>query len=124
MEHSDESSDESPRASAESTCSTELAERFATLTRACRGATIEWVAGCPVAVHPSGSPFAAAYGTGGLLVASDEPPGALAPAGGDAGPGPPWMALDPWAADVTFARATDLLRNRVRRAFAHADADR
>ncbi|MFM7225108.1 MAG: hypothetical protein ACKO1Y_06720 [Actinomycetota bacterium] len=85
--------------------------------RACRGATTEWVDGCPIAVHPSGRPFAAAYGACGLLVASEEPAGALAPADGDTGPGPPWTALDPWAADVTFARASDLLRNRIPRAF-------
>ncbi|MFM8972735.1 MAG: hypothetical protein ACKOOG_08880, partial [Actinomycetota bacterium] len=52
-----------------------------------------------------------------LVAGTEEPPGALAPADGDTGPGPPWTALDPWAADVTFARASDLLRNRILRAF-------
>ena len=97
-------------------CTPALAERFATLTRACRGATTEWVADCPVALDPAGRPFAAAYGSAILLVASAEPAGALAPAVVDPAPGPPWTALDAWAADVTFARATDLLRNRVVRA--------
>ena len=120
----DSSEESSPEGGAESSggtpCAPDLGERFATWVRACRGATIEWVAGCPVAVHPSGHPFAAAYGAGGLLVACDEPAGALAPAGGDPGPGPPWIALDPDAADVTFTRARDLLRIRIQRAYTRA----
>lgn len=101
-------------------CAPDLAERFATWVRACRGATVEWVAGCPIARHPSGRAFAAAYGTAGLLVADEEPAGALTPAGGGPGPGPPWTALDPDAADVTFTRTRDLLRIRIRRAYSRA----
>ena len=120
VEHSGESPEESPQGGEEPACTPELAERLAVFTRACRGARLEWVAGCPVAVHPSGRAFAAAYGTAGLLVATAEPPGALTAKDADPGPGPPWTALNPWAADVTFARAADLLRQRVQRAFAAA----
>lgn len=120
----DSSEESSPEGGAESSggtpCAPDLAERFASWVRACRGATVEWVAGCPIARHPSGRAFAVAYGTAGLLVADDEPAGALTPADGDPGPGPPWTALDPDAADVTFTRARDLLRIRIQRAYIRA----
>ena len=120
----EDSSEESSQRGSEATdgtpCAPELAERFATWVRACRGATVEWADGCPVAVHPSGRRFAAAYGTAGLLVADEEPAGALTPADGSSGPGPPWTALDAGAADVTFTRARDLLRIRIQRAYARA----
>ena len=86
VEHSGESPEESPQGGEEPACTPELAERLAVFTRACRGARLEWVVGCPVAVHPSGRAFAAAYGTAGLLVATAEPPGALTPKDADPGP--------------------------------------
>lgn len=80
-------------------CHPDLVERLASLVRPLRPHRV-FVAGCPVIHHPSGPPFAAAYGTHGLLIREN----------GE------WVETDPFPPDVTFLRGTDQLRNRLQRA--------
>ena len=68
--------------------------------------------------HPRGRPIAAAAGTAWLVVRSGLPAGALRAARRCTSPGldrAGWVELDPWAPDVAFARAIDLLRAHVAR---------
>jgi hypothetical protein len=101
-------------------CHPDLVERFASLVRPMRP-RVTFVAGCPVAHHPSGPPFAAAFGTR-VLVARDAAASPLvaAPALDDLPPG--WAPLEPWPSDVAFAKGTDLLRAALARAFDCAGA--
>ncbi len=95
---------------------TEIARAFARTRRL-------FVAGCPVIHHPRGRPIAAAAGADWFVARSSLGAGALAsptPAATSVGPG--WVELDPWAPDTAFARAIDLLRAQVARAYDAADA--
>jgi hypothetical protein len=98
-------------------CHPDLVERLASLGRARRDVRRTFVAGCPVLHHPAGPPFAAAFGTAGLVVRTRERLGALDPGVTTTGLDDAWRDLDPWAADVTFTRATDLLRDALARAY-------
>jgi hypothetical protein len=80
-------------------CHPDLVERLASLVRPLRARRV-FVAGCPVIHHPSGPPFAAAYGTSSLLIREDDE----------------WIEVDPYPPDVTFLRGTDELRHRLSRA--------
>ncbi|HEX5615053.1 MAG TPA: hypothetical protein VFZ83_07830 [Acidimicrobiia bacterium] len=98
-------------------CHPDLVERVATLARTLRDVRRTFVDGCPVLHHPSGPPFAAAFGTSGLVVRTAERLGALDPGWRTTGLDASWRDVDPWAADVTFTRATTLLRDAFRRAY-------
>jgi hypothetical protein len=101
-------------------CHPDLVERLTQLARTVRGACRVWVAGRPVVHHPAGAPIAFADGTSRLVVRSGEPAGILASRWRTAGLDAGWVDLDPWAADVAFARATERLRAHVRRAYERA----
>jgi hypothetical protein len=104
-------------------CDPALVARLAEVARTIPGARRRFVAGSPVIEHPRGRPIAAAAGTGWLVVRSDLPPGALrvdAPA--DTALGPEWLELNPWSEAAGFARALDLLRAHLTRAYNLADA--
>ena len=94
----------------------DLVERLAFLVRPLRPARV-FVAGCPVIHRDGGAAFAAAFGSSGLVVRRHAP-GVLGARPALAG----WSLLDPWLADVAFARGTDLLRQALRDAFVNADA--
>jgi hypothetical protein len=98
-------------------CHPDLVERLASLARALPGARRMFVAGCPVVHHPAGPAIAAAAGTSTLVVRCGTAPGVLDPGWRTEGLGAPWRDLDPWAADVTFTRSTELLRDALRRAY-------
>ena len=104
-------------------CHPDLVARLAEIARPVRGTARVFVAGCPV-IHAGARPIAAASGTAWLAVRSPLPAGAMhathAPTEGLA---PGWVELDPWAVDVAFARATDLLRAHVVRACESAEAE-
>jgi hypothetical protein len=72
--------------------------------------------------HPSGAPIACASGDDVLVVRSGEPAGALAPPRLVAALPDPWVELDPWAVDTSFARTMELLKMHVHRAFERAEA--
>jgi hypothetical protein len=102
-------------------CHPDLVERLTQIARPVRGACRVFVDGCPVVHHAAGAPIACATGTSRLVVRSAEPAGALASRWTTPGLPAAWVDLDPWAADVTFARALDLLRAQVRRAYELAE---
>ena len=104
-------------------CHPDLVERLTQIARPVRGAVRVWVDGCPVVHHPRGAPIACATGTNHLVVRSSQPAGALMSRWHTPGLGVDWVDLDPWAADVTFARTLELLRMHVRRAYERADTD-
>ena len=98
-------------------CHPDLVERVAALGRALPDVRRTFVAGCPVLHHPSGPPFAAAFGTSGLVVRTTERLGSLDPGTRTTGLDPSWCDFDPWAPDVTFTRSTTLLREAFGRAY-------
>ncbi len=98
-------------------CHPDLVERVNQIARPQRGTARVWVAGCPVVHHPGGAPIACATGTSRLVVRSARPAGALASAWRTPDLDAAWVDLDPWAADVTFAKTLDVLRAHVARAF-------
>jgi hypothetical protein len=104
-------------------CDPALIARLAEAARTIRGVRRRFVAGSPVIEHPRGRPIAAAAGTSWLAVRSDLPAGALrvdAPI--VTALGAEWIELNPWSENVAFARALDLLRAHVARAYDLADA--
>jgi len=103
-------------------CHPDLAERLTQIARPVRGTRRVWIDGCPVVHHPSGAPIACATGTSRLVVRSAQPAGALVSRWRTRGLNPAWKDLDPWAADVAFARALELLRMHVRHAYDLAEA--
>jgi hypothetical protein len=98
-------------------CHPDLVERLTQIARPQRGAARVWVTGCPVVHHRDGPPIACATGTSRLVVRSAQPAGALASHWQTPGLDAAWVDLDPWAADVTFARTLDMLRAHVARAY-------
>ncbi len=95
-------------------CHRDLITRLAEVARPVDGTARVFVAGCPVVHAECGPAIAAASGRSWLAVASGRPAGDLAPrsrfsSGLPAG----WVDLEPWAQDVAFARAIDLLRAHV-----------
>ena len=102
-------------------CHPDLVERLSSAARPLRSARRAFVDGCPVIVHPLGTPIAAASGTDILVMRTGEPAGALSTESNTLGLGPDWTDLDPWAIDVTFLRATELLRNALARAYARCE---
>jgi hypothetical protein len=95
-------------------CHPDLVARLAEVARPLAGTARVFVAGCPVVHAAGGPPIAAASGRAWVAVASGRAAGSLAsraphnswlPTG--------WVELDPWAPDVAFARAIDLLRAHV-----------
>jgi hypothetical protein len=105
-------------------CHPDLVARLAEIARPIGDTRRQFVAGCPVIHHPNGRPIAAAAGTSWLVVRSALPAGALRSAQPLAAPlEPDWVELDPWAVGVAFARAVDLLRGHVARAYERAEAD-
>jgi hypothetical protein len=105
-------------------CHPDLIARLAEAARPIAGVRRRFVAGCPVIEHPRGRPIAAAAGSSWLAVRSDLPPGALrTDASSAAAPlGAEWRELNPWAENVAFARALDLLRAHVGRAYELAES--
>jgi hypothetical protein len=110
-------------APAELRCGPELVARLTAVARPVGPVRRRFVAGCPVIHHPRGAPIAAAAGTSWLVVRSGMAAGALRSSDPPA-PGlePHWVELDPWVSDTAFARATDLLRAHVARAYELAEA--
>jgi hypothetical protein len=105
-------------------CHLDLVARLAEIARPIGDVGRRFVAGCPVINHPCGRSIAAASGTSWLVVRSARPAGALASKHPfDTGLEPDWVELDPWGVDVAFARAIDLLRAHVARAYELAEAD-
>jgi len=103
-------------------CHPDLVARLAEIARP-TGAGRRFVAGCPVIHHPGGRPIAAASGTSWLAVRSALAPGAMRarrPLAAELDP--EWVELDPWGADVAFARGIDLLRAHVVQAYERAEA--
>ncbi len=98
-------------------CHPDLVARVAAVCRPVAGTARVFVAGCPVIHHRNGRPIAVASGTRWFAARSDRPVGALAPAAPCGVPGPDWLELDPWSADLAFAKSTDLLRAHVQRAY-------
>lgn len=110
--------------SAEPRCDTKLVARLAEVARAVRGAGRVFVAGCPVIHHPRGRPIAAAAGSAWFVARSARPPGALLPAAAlVVALDPEWVQVDPWLGDTAFARAIDLLRAHVARAYELAESE-
>ena len=105
---------------AELCCHPDLVARLTAVARPVRGTSRAFVAGCPVVHHADGRPIACAWGARELVVRSDRPAGALATGRRVVELDGAWVALDPWAADVAFARATELLRMHVHAAYALA----
>jgi hypothetical protein len=87
-------------------CHPDLVARVSEIARPIRGAARVFVAGCPVIHHPRGAPIAAASGTAWFVVREHDD----------------WVELDPWQPDISLTRGIDLLRTRVARAFADAEA--
>jgi hypothetical protein len=102
-------------------CHPDLIARVAEVARPVRGTARTFVAGCPVIHHSAGRPIAAAAGTRWFAVRSAEPAGALRVAEPRADLGAEWVELDPWASDMSFAKALDLLRRHVSVAFSLAE---
>jgi hypothetical protein len=98
-------------------CHPDLAQRLTEISRPVKGACRVWVDGCPVVHHRAGPPIACARGTNRLVVRSGLPAGALVSPERTPGLDDTWIDLDPWAADVTFAKTIELLRMHVRRAY-------
>ena len=99
-------------------CDPALVARLAEAARPIRGVRRRFVAGSPVIEHPRGRAIAAAAATEWLVVRSDLPAGALqvdAPTVTTLGP--EWLELNPWSENVAFARALDLLRAHLARAY-------
>jgi hypothetical protein len=104
-------------------CDPKLVARLAEITRPLGATRRVFVGGCPVVHHPGGRPIAAAAGATWFAARSGLPAGALRPvAGADVVIGAGWVELDPWVADAAFARAIDLLRAHVSRAYEVAEA--
>ena len=107
-------------------CHAGLVARLALVARPIGKTTRRFVAGCPVIHHPQGRPIAVAVGSSWIAIRSDLPAGSLAnhaihvPRLSEHG----WVELDPWARDTAFARAVDLLRAHVARAYEMAEDDR
>ena len=97
-------------------CHPDLVERLAELGRALRDVRRTFVGGCPVLHHPHGAPFAAAFGTSGMVVRTHERLGVLDPRVRTTDLPDGWSDVDPWAVDVAFTRATTLLRDTLHRA--------
>jgi hypothetical protein len=107
---------------AELRCHPDLVARLAEIARSVGDPARSFVAGCPVIHHPGGRPIAAAAGTAWLAVRSARPAGALALAEPrTAALAPDWVELDPWGAGAAFARAPDLLRAHMARAYELAE---
>ena len=105
-------------------CHPDLIARLAEVARPIAGVRRRFVGGCPVIEHPKGRPIAAAAGTSWLAVRSNLPPGALqVDPRSIAAAGPEWLSLNPWSDNVGFARALDLLRAHVARAYDLAEVD-
>jgi hypothetical protein len=106
-------------------CRADLVARLALVAQPIGRTTRRFVAGCPVIHHPRGRPIAAAVGSSWIAIRSDLPAGSLEHHGthlarlSEHG----WVELDPWAPDTAFARAVDLLRAHVARAYDMAQAD-
>jgi hypothetical protein len=98
-------------------CHPDLVQRLTEISRPVNGACRVWVDGCPVVHHRAGPPIGCARGTNTLVVRSGLPAGALASPERTPGLDDTWIDLDPWAADVTFAKTIELLRMHVRRAY-------
>ena len=107
---------------AELACHPDLVARLAEIARPVGKTRRVFVAGCPVITHPNGIAIAAASGTSWLAVRSGLPAGDLASAWQAPGLDASWVALQPWAPDIAFAKATDLLRNHLARAYEWATA--
>ncbi len=103
-------------------CHPDLVARLDQVALPTRGVRRAWVCGCPVVHHPSGAPIACARGTSQLVVRSGRPAGALASSWPAVGLGDEWIDLDPWASDVTFARALELLRAHVHAAYERVES--
>ncbi len=103
-------------------CHPDLVARVAAVCRPVAGTARVFVAGCPVIHHHNGRPIAVAAGTRWFAARSDRPVGALASPSPAGVPGPDWVELDPWSADIAFAKSTDLLRAHVQRAYDLAGA--
>ena len=104
-------------------CHPDLIARLSEVARPIAGVRRRFVGGCPVIEHPQGCPIAAAAGTSWLAVRSDLPAGALrvgAPT--ITALGSDWLELNPWSENVAFARALDLLRAHLARAYQLAGA--
>jgi hypothetical protein len=99
-------------------CDPALIARLAEAARPIRGVRRRFVVGSPVIEHPRGRAIAAAAGSAWLAVRSDLPAGALhVDAPTVTALGPEWLELNPWAENVAFARAPDLLRAHLARAY-------
>jgi hypothetical protein len=98
-------------------CHPDLVERLASSARPLRGVRRTFVAGCPVVHHPNGDAIACAWGTNALVVRAGGVAGPLDAGVRTEGLGADWLDVDPWPTDVLFRRATDLLRDIVRRAY-------
>ncbi|MDQ1474842.1 MAG: hypothetical protein QOE62_71 [Actinomycetota bacterium] len=103
-------------------CHPDLIARLAEAARPIAGVRRRFVAGCPVIEHPRGRPIAAAAGASWLAVRSDLPAGALGVVPMATALGPEWLQMNPWSENVAFARALDLLRAHVARAYELAGA--
>ncbi len=96
-------------------CHPDLIAHLEEFARACRSSLV-YVAGCPVLIdRGTGLPFAAAWGSGVLVLRLGlRHPGVLAREGPKVtGLDEHWWAIDPWPQDFTFQRGKDLLRNAV-----------
>jgi hypothetical protein len=102
-------------------CHPDLVDRLAQIARPVCGTTCVFVAGAPVVAHRNGRAIAAAWSMDWLAVRSDLPAGAITSTWAADDLLAPWQCLDPWAADVAFAKSTDLLRMHVRRAYELAE---
>lgn len=99
-------------------CDPALVARLAEAARPIRGVRRRFVAGSPVIETPRSRAIAAAAGPAWLVVRSDLPAGALnVDASTVTALGPEWLELNPWAENVAFARALDLLRAHLARAY-------
>ena len=103
-------------------CRPDLVQRLTEVARPIRDARRAWIDGSPVVHHGAGPPIACARGTSLLVVRSGLPAGALAADWNTTGLTSDWVDVDPWAADVTFATTTELLRMHVQRAYDLAEA--
>ncbi len=103
-------------------CHPDLVERVTQISRPVPGTCRVWVDGCPVVHHPAGAPIACATGTSRLVIRSAQAAGALVSGWRTPGLDAEWVDLDPWAADVAFAHALELLRMHLRRAYDLAEA--
>ena len=102
-------------------CHPDLVERLSQCARPVQGACRVWIEGRPVIHHPAGAPIAWASGMQEFGVRSAQPAGSLASSSVVPALATPWVLLDPWAVDVSFARTLELLRMHVRRAYELAE---